>query len=82
MTEGYEAFAMKKFDLEQWTVNGYNGIIYIMAGHNWNPFNPVTVRLLEQKGKVNTDAYIELSDYRKYDKLIESFPYAVDYYES
>ena len=82
LTEGFEAFSMEKFDLEQWTINGYNGIIYIMAGHNWNPFNPVTVKVLESQNRLRTDAYIELSDYRQYDELIESFPYAVDYYES
>ena len=82
LTEGFEAFSMEKFDLEQWTINGYNGIIYIMAGHNWNPFNPVTVKVLESQNRLKTDAYIELSDYRQYDELIESFPYAVDYYES
>ncbi len=82
MTNEYKGFAFPKFDLEKWTINAYNGVIYIMAGHNWNPFNHATLRLLESQNRIDFDKYIELSDYNQYEELIESFPYAVDYYEN
>jgi hypothetical protein len=63
-------------------MHNYGGEAYIAAGHGWNPFNHATLRLLESRKEIDLDSYIEISDYSQYNELIETFPYASDYYEN
>ena len=62
-------------------VNLYGGA-FICAGHNYHPFDRVTLDILENSGKFNRQGYFNIFNYEHYNELQESFPYAVDYYES
>ena len=98
MTEDYDALSdlhneflydirnsttpLDKIDIHKFTLHNYGGESYIAAGHDWNPFNHATLRLLESRKEIDLDSYIEISDYSQYNQLIETFPYASDYYEN
>ena len=82
LTQEYESDPYSKLPLEHWTMGNLYGAAFICAGHNYNPFDRVMLELLEKDGKFNRQGYFSVANFDHYDKLQESFPFAVDYYES
>ena len=81
LTQEYESDPYSKLPLEHWTMGNLYGAAFICAGHNYNPFDRVMLELLEKDGKFNRQGYFSVANFDHYDKLQESFPFAVDYYE-
>jgi flavin-dependent dehydrogenase len=73
---------LNKLEYEKFSYANYGGETFIAAGHGWNPFNSVTLRLLETENVIDKSSYIHLEDYSKYDDLINTFPFAYEYYAS
>lgn len=73
---------LNKLEYEKFSYNNYGGETFIAAGHGWNPFNAITLRLLETENIIDKLSYIDIGNYNCYDKLINTFPYAHEYYES
>lgn len=66
---------------ERWTYHNYGGVAFIAAGHGYNPFSEVTLKLLDSRGQLDRNSYINITDHKQFDELQETFPFAVDYYE-
>lgn len=73
---------LNKLEYEKFTYSNYRGESFIMAGHGYNPFNLVTLRLLETENIIDKGSYISLDNYKHYDGLVNTFPFAHEYYES
>jgi tryptophan halogenase len=73
---------LNKLEYEKFSYENYGGETFIMAGHGYNPFNPVTIRLLETENVIDKRSYISLDNYNHYDELVNTFPYAYEYYAS
>ena len=82
LTQEYESKPYFKLPPERWTIRNLNsGGAFICAGHNYHPFDRVMLELLEKDGKFNREGYLSVANFDHHDKLQESFPFAVDYYD-
>ena len=82
LTQEYESIPYTKIPEENWTMGNLYGGAFICAGHNYNPFDKVMLNLLEKDGAFLREGYLSIANYDHYNELQESFPFAVDYYES
>ena len=82
LTQEHESIPYTKLPVENWTMGNLYGGAFICAGHNYHPFDKVMLELLEKDGKFNEQGYFSVANWNHFDELQESFPFAVDYYES
>jgi len=81
LTQEHESKPYLKLPPENWTIGNLHGGAFICAGHNYHPFDRVMLELLEKDGKFNREGYLSIAHHDHHNKLQESFPFAVDYYD-
>ena len=79
---GESVTPLDKFDLDKWTYYNFGGTIFIAAGHDYNPFSPVTLKLLHNRGQIDLESFRTISYPEDTYQIQETFPIASDYYEN
>ena len=83
LTQELDIGGPDKLPLESWTMYNLFGEGFIAAGHNYNPFDKVTLQMLHNQGRIDLDPNnFNINNFSHYDDLQETFPFAVDYYDN
>jgi hypothetical protein len=79
---GEKSSPIDKLLPDKWTYYNFGGALFIAAGHDYNPFSSVTLKLLHNRGQIDLESFKKIEYPEDTYKIQETFPIASDYYEN